>query len=305
MFGYIIVNKAELKFKEFDIYHSYYCGLCQVLKERYGALGQMSLSYDMTFLLMLLTELYEPETRVAHCKCIAHPFEKHETRSNILTEYIADMNVLFTCYKCQDDWEDEKKFIPMVYGRMLEGRSKKQQERYGQKVSTIRLLMQKFTEAEKSGTADIDTMAGLFGEIMAQIVVCREDEWSEILGRFGFFLGKFIYLMDAYEDVEEDIRKGTYNPLKKLYEEPDFEEKCKTILMMMMSECCKEFEKLPIVDNVDILRNILYSGVWCRYEMVRSDRMKKTEQAAHPIEGAMTHENGGTAEKRGTVENDT
>ena len=275
MFGYIIVNKSEMKFKEFDIYHSYYCGLCHALKERYGVLGQLSLSYDMTFILMLLTELYEPETRVEECKCLVHPFEKHVTRSNMLTDYVADMNVLFTCYKCQDDWEDEKKIIRLLYGRLLEGKSKKTKAMYEQKVRTISMLMHDFSDAEKSGTADIDTMAGLFGEVMAQIVVCREDEWSESLKRFGFFLGKFIYLMDAYEDVEEDIRKGNFNPLKKLYQCPDFEEKCKMILTMMMSECCKEFEKLPIVDNVDILRNILYSGVWCRYEMVRNKRINR------------------------------
>ena len=274
MFGYIIVNKDEMKFKEFDIYHSYYCGLCRSLKERYGAAGQMSLSYDMTFLLMLLSSLYEPETEESECRCIAHPFEKHLTRRNLLTDYIADMNVLFTCYKCRDDWEDEKKLTKLVYGKFLEGKSKKMQELYAGKVRKISLLMQNYSEAEEAGKEDIDTMAGLFGKVMAEIVACREDEWSENLRRFGFYLGKFIYLMDAYEDVEEDIKKGNYNPLKKKYEQPDFEEECRVILTMMMSECCKEFEKLPILENAEILRNILYSGVWCRYEAVREKRMQ-------------------------------
>ena len=62
--------------------------------------------------------------------------------------------------------------------------------------------------------------------------------------------------------MEQDIKKGTFNPLKKKYEDPDFEDECKTILMMMMSECCREFERLPLLENVEILRNILYSGVW-------------------------------------------
>lgn len=274
MFGYIIVNKDEMKFKEFDIYHSYYCGLCRSLKERYGAAGQVSLSYDMTFLLMLLSSLYEPETEESECRCIAHPFEKHLTRRNLLTDYIADMNVLFTCYKCRDDWEDEKKLTKLVYGKFLEGKSKKMQELYAGKVRKISLLMQNYSEAEEAGKEDIDTMAGLFGKVMAEIVACREDEWSENLRRFGFYLGKFIYLMDAYEDVEEDIKKGNYNPLKKKYEQPDFEEECRVILTMMMSECCKEFEKLPILENAEILRNILYSGVWCRYEAVREKRMQ-------------------------------
>lgn len=278
VFGYIIVNKDEMKFKEFDIYHSYYCGLCRSLKERYGATGQMSLSYDMTFVLMLLSSLYEPETAVSRCKCIAHPFEQHTTRRNILTDYIADMNVLFTRYKCQDDWEDEKKLTRLVYGKLLEGKSKKVKAVYEEKIRKICLLMQDYADAEQEGKEDIDTMAGLFGKVMAEIVACREDEWTENLRRFGFYLGKFIYLMDAYEDVEQDIKKGTFNPFKKKYGQPDFEEECRVILTMMMSECCKEFEKLPILENVEILRNILYSGVWCRYEAVREKRLKQAKE---------------------------
>lgn len=274
MFGYIIINKAEMKFKEFDIYHSFYCGICRDLKRKYGASGQIALSYDMTFLAMLLTGLYEPETRTGSCKCIAHPFEKHGTRNNIFTEYAADMNALFACYKCRDDWEDERKFWKLVYGRILEGKTGKFRENYGDKLKKISLLMHDFSEAEKSQNADIDTLAGLFGQVMAEIVTPREDEWAESLRAFGFFLGKFIYLCDAYEDVERDIKKGTFNPFKSRFERPDFEEECRTILMMMMSECCREFEKLPILENVEILRNILYSGVWGRYEAVHEKRMQ-------------------------------
>lgn len=303
MFGYIMINKAEMKFREFDIYHSYYCGICRDLKRKYGAAGQLSLSYDMTFLAMLLTGLYEPETRTGSCKCIVHPLEKHVTRNNIFTEYAADMNALFAWYKCQDDWKDEKKLHRLIYGRILEGKTGRLQEAYGEKLRKIGRLMRKFEEAEKAedfrntlgkcgpaeaggnpdkrpmekeGTdSSLDILAGLFGGVMAEIVAVREDEWAEELRRFGFFLGKFIYLMDAYEDVEADSKKGTPNPLKDRYGSPDFEEECRTILMMMMSECCSVFEMLPILEHVEILRNVLYSGVWCRYEAIHEKRRKK------------------------------
>lgn len=275
MFGYIIVNKPEMKFKEFDLYHSFYCGICRDLKERYGVLGQLSLSYDMTFLAILLTALYEPETKTDACRCILHPFEKHQTRRNRYTEYAADMNALFALYKSEDDWEDEKKLRGLIYGNLLRGRTGRRKMLYAEKIKRLSLLMHDFSEAERDGKADIDTMAGLFGNVMAEIVAVQEDEWEEELRRLGFFLGKFVYLCDAYEDVEEDIRRGTYNPFRKLYENPDFEEECRTILMMMISECCREFEKLPIVEYADILRNILYSGVWGRYEVVRQKRKER------------------------------
>ena len=149
MFGYIRINKAEMKFREFDVYQSYYCGICRDLKRKYGAAGQFSLSYDMTFVAMLLTGLYEPETRTGTCRCMVHPLEKHETRNNIYTEYVADMNALFACYKCRDDWKDEKKLHQLLYGRVLEGRSRGLQETYGEKLRRIECLMQDFEETEQ------------------------------------------------------------------------------------------------------------------------------------------------------------
>lgn len=283
MFGYIIVNKAEMKFKEFDVYHSYYCGLCQVLKKRSGWRGQITLSYDMTFVLMLLTALYEPETVHGTCKCVAHPFEKHEIRTNILTEYIADMNVLFSYYKCLDDWDDEKKLHRLLFAKLLEGKTKKQKALYQDKLHKIHMLMHDLTKAEQADSADIDLVSGLWGKVMAEIIACREDEWSDNLRALGYYLGKFIYLLDAYEDIEDDIKKNRYNPLKSSFGMPDFEEECRCILTMLMAQCCKEFEQLPILENVEILRNILYSGVWCRYETVHEKRMKKTEEGTKNV----------------------
>lgn len=275
MFGYIIVNKAEMKFKEFDVYHSYYCGLCQVLKKRYGARGQITLSFDMTFLVMLLSGLYEPETRQDLCRCIAHPLEKHPYQINLMTEYVADMNVLLAYYKCQDDWTDEKKLHKLILGKLLEGKVTENTKLYRNKVERVAELMRKIASLEKEDCEEIDTMAGLFGRVMGEIVACREDEWTENLRSLGCRLGEFIYLLDAYEDVEEDIKKNRYNPLAKRFGQSEFEEDCRMILTMKMSDCCREFEKLPILKDVEILRNILYSGVWCRYETVSRRRAER------------------------------
>lgn len=275
MFGYVIVNKSELKFKEYDVYRSYYCGLCHTLREKYGLKGGATLSYDMTFLLMLLSALYEPEEDCSKCSCILHPFEKQEFRTNVLAEYVADMNVLLTYLKCLDDWEDDKKLHSLFFGKMLEGKTKERQKRYMDKVRKIQMLMHSLSENEKKNLDDVDAMASLFGQVMAEIVACREDEWTESLKKLGFYLGEFIYVMDAYEDIEEDMKKGRYNPLKKKYEQPDFEESARTVLTMIMAECCREFEKLPIIEHADILRNILYSGVWCKYGAIQEKRMKE------------------------------
>jgi len=272
MFGYIIINKAEMKFKEFDVYQSFYCGLCKTLKSKYGNSSQMTLNYDLTFLVILLTGLYEPDTIRGTRRCIARPLEKMPTRINEFSEYAADMSILMSYYKCKDDWVDEKKVTKLLAAQILKPKCKKMQKKYPDKVEKVSRLMAEITLGEANGEADIDAMSGRFGEMMGELFVFKEDEWSYPLHRLGFFLGKFIYLMDAYEDIEEDIKNGNYNPFTNIYNTPEFEKQCKGILTMMIAECSKEFEKLPILEHVDILRNILYSGVWGRYEMIKAKR---------------------------------
>ena len=278
MFGYIIVNKPEMKFREFDVYHGYYCGLCKKLKEHYGKFGQITLSYDMTFVLMVLTSLYEPETIQSKERCVTHPFQKHETRVNEITDYVAHMNILLTYYKCKDDWKDDRKLKQLVLEKILYRKSGFSRNFYREKWKNISHLLDELSKEEEKDNQDIDQMSGMFGQIMAQIMLYQEDEWKELLSRFGFFLGKFIYLMDAYEDIEDDIKQNNYNPLKTRYEKPEFEDMIHQILTMMMAECSKAFEQLPLIDDIEILRNILYSGVWYRYEQVREKREKEKEE---------------------------
>lgn len=278
MFGYIVINKAEMKFKDFDMYQSYYCGLCKSLKECYGRRGQMTLSYDMTFLIVLLTGLYEPETDISTVNCIAHPFEKHTARTNVYSEYAAAMNLILTYYKCKDDWNDDRSKKGYAVMKTLESRMKSIKERYPKKVSCVAANLQKLSILEAENEPNIDLMAGLFGDIMAELFAYRQDEWESSLRKIGFFLGKFVYLMDAYEDVEKDIKTGNYNPFKKDFlENEHFAEDMRGLLTLMMAECSREFEKLPILLHADILRNILYSGVWQRYVLVTGKRNNPNE----------------------------
>ena len=120
-----------------------------MLKKRFGFAGQMTLSYDMTFLVMMLTSLYEPVDNRENKRCIVHPMKKQCCISNEYTEYVADMTVLLSYYKCQDDWEDEKKLHSLIFGKLLEGKSKERQTLYMDKVRRIQLLMHSIKENEK------------------------------------------------------------------------------------------------------------------------------------------------------------
>lgn len=278
MFGYVVMNKPEIKFKDFDMYRSFYCGLCRELKERYGLSGQITLTYDMTFVILLLSGLYEPPTKKGSTRCIVHPVRRQPIRKNAITEYAADMNIFLTYYKCKDDWNDERSIPGFVFGKLLEGKEKKSEKIWSKKVQTIVSCLDELSALEKENAADIDRVSGCFGRIMAEIFAYREDVWEPALRRMGFYFGKFIYLLDAYDDVEEDVKKGNYNPFSKDYIIKGFDDRVKNMLMMMMAETCREFEKLPIIKYTDILRNILYSGVWCRFENVSGKRKKEQEK---------------------------
>lgn len=283
MFGYIVMNKPEIKFRDFDEYKSFYCGLCRELRERYGIGGQISLTYDMTFVILLLDGLYEPGVRKGTTRCAVHPLKKQIVRKSEVTEYAADMNVLLTYYKCMDDWTDEKKLLGLGYGRLLEKRSKRAAQAYKKKTERILELLKTLSQWEKEGEGDLDKMAGCFGRIMEEIFAYKEDHWEKPLRRMGFYLGKFIYLLDAYDDVEKDVKNGNYNPFAKDYTMEGFEEHVRQILIMMLAEACREFERLPIIRHGDILRNILYSGVWCQFEAASKKRREKQEKENESI----------------------
>lgn len=272
MYGYVVVNQPEMKFKEYDIYRSYYCGLCSALKKDYGLKGQLCLSYDMTFLVMLLSGLYEPKTRYGTQRCVAHPIKKHQIRQNKISEYVADMNILMSYYKCMDDWKDERKLVKRIFAGSLSNRIRHIEKKYSKKSRHIKSCLERLSILEKNSETNIDKVSCVFGDLLSEIIVYKEDEWSNNLRRFGDYLGRFIYLMDAYDDLEKDTKERNYNVLSYHTDNKNFDDFCESILKNMMAHCAREFELLPIIENADILRNIIYSGVWTRFEIARRKR---------------------------------
>lgn len=265
MFGYVSANKPELKMKEYYKYKAYYCGLCRTLKEKYGFLGQLTLTYDMTFLVILLTSLYESETRRRELRCALHPVKKQKILQNEITGYAADMNVLLTYYKLLDDWKDEKSKVGLAGIRVFHKTFLRLKEKYPKKCEVIRKSLALLQQCETRGEESIDVASRYFGELMGELFVYKEDVWSETLRKMGFYLGKFIYLLDAYDDVDKDIEANSYNVLMPMYADKDFDRKCEEMLTYILAECTCRFEKLPCVEDVEILRNILYAGVWDKF----------------------------------------
>ncbi len=275
MFGYVVIDKPELRCREFDEYRGFYCGLCKTLGKKHGFLSRLSVSYDLTFLSILLSGLYEPELDGQCERCVVHPCSKHCVIKHDYQEYCADMTVFLTWLKCEDDWKDDKKLGKKIYGSMLAKKAKKIADIYPEKCKKITERMKELSECENREEKDIDKVSGLFGSILEEIFVVKKDNWEGLLRKIGFYLGKYIYVLDAYEDLEQDIKSGHYNPLKFLEAEDNFDLQIKNILTMLIAECCKHYHQLPIVEHEPILDNILYAGVWTGYERVLERKEKK------------------------------
>ena len=165
-----------------------------------------------------------------------HPLSKHTTRYNECVDYAAKMTIVLTYFKCEDDWLDERKISKQAYKRLLRKAYQEIKEEYPDKLAHIETCLHCINDYESQGITNLDEISKYFGEVMGEICAYKDDEWHDELYEFGFYLGKFIYFIDAYEDIEQDLKKGTYNPFKELYQTDQFEDKCKDILELMISE---------------------------------------------------------------------
>ncbi len=272
MFGYITVNADELKMREYRRYRSYYCGVCKSLKWQFGPVAQMTLTYDMSFLGLLLSALYEDETGPKKIRCGVHPFTKHEALWNEYTDYAAAVNVMLAYYKCKDDWTDEKKLHKKGAAAMLFQSFKKAAKHYPKQAKQIETYIQSQADAEAANETDLEAVAGITGELLGRLFSYREDEWQSQLYRMGYYLGEFIYILDAYDDLLKDQKKHNYNPLLTRAAEENFDTDVREILTLVAAESAKAFESMPILQDAEILRNILYSGMWTKFEKVVNER---------------------------------
>lgn len=262
MFGSIICNKKELTKEEAARYQSIYCGLCRAIKNRHGQFERMTVNYDMTFLALFLSSLYEMPEEKGMFRCPAHPFKEQQAASNKYIDYAADMTILLAYYKCKDDWDDERKLFQKLYGNCLEKHMQELRSVYPRQSACVEESLDTLGRLENNGCADPDEIVNSSGRMLSELFVYEEDFWSESLRRFGYELGRFIYLMDAVLDYKHDKKKGNYNPLLVMKKEP---EEMEILLMQAIGNATEVFEKLPIIQDAGIMRNVLYGGVWQAY----------------------------------------
>lgn len=262
MFGFVTANWEELTEQEKNRYTALYCGICRKIRDSFSQTARMGLSYDMAFLALLEMSLYEPEETAEAFRCMAHPLKKREWVDNEYIGYAADMNVALAYYKALDDWQDDGKRHAKLFSDSLRSFYPEIKSRWPRQCQAIEDCIDTLGRMEKQGEENPDLPAGVFGTLMAELMVCREDLWADSLRQLGFQLGRFIYLADAMLDYDRDMKKGSYNPFAGSGKST---KQWEQYLLLAMSRCTAAYEKLPLVQDKSLLDNILYSGVWVQY----------------------------------------
>lgn len=260
MFGYVIANLKELPEEQKHRYSAVYCGVCRRIRGQTGQIARLCLSYDMTFLALLHMSLYEPEETGGPNACALHPISKRPWVDTEAASYAADMNVALAYYNCLDDWQDDRSLTAKWMANQLSPHYARIARQYPRQCAAIEGCLARLARLEQDNCANPDETANCFGSLMAELLVWKEDLWSDTLREMGMHLGRFIYLADAAQDHDQDQKKGKFNPyLAAGIADPAVWE---SHLVLAMGRCTAAFERLPLVQDKQLLDNILYSGVW-------------------------------------------
>lgn len=283
MFGYVTPLKQELKIKDFNRFRSYYCGLCFHIKKDFGNIPRMTLNYDMTFLALLLDGLSLDEVEFDLKRCAPHPTSKKPVIiNNKPLSYAAAMNVALVYYKILDDVQDDHTLYSKVQLLTLSPYKKKFDKSIIELNKLISIKLKDLSDLENNlSFSSIDEICHPFSEIVANILKCYPhkliDDSKELrdnLYNLGYTLGKWIYLIDALDDLKADMEKKKFNPINFLYNDKNLsyielkeniKERIEFTILNCSYNCVEYLSKLPIHRNIDLLNNTLELGMMDKY----------------------------------------
>ena len=269
MFGYVRINKMDLTFREYENYKGYYCGLCKYLKENHGEISRIGLNYDITFLIVILSAIYKPKTNIFEEVCLVSPFKRKKKLINDITEYAASMNILLTYYKLEDNLLDDKGVKDILAYNLYKSKLKMAHKKYPHKSQIIKEQMKILNQLEKNKEYNIDKVSNTFGELMGEIFAYKKDKYEDDLRRIGFNIGKYIYILDAYQDLNEDYKKGRYNPfMEYINKREELKIRVDRLISISLGLLASSIDRLNLQVNRGIIENIVYSGVYLRYKNI-------------------------------------
>ena len=273
-----------MKFKDYDLYKGVYCSLCKAIGKRYGLIARLTLSYDFTFLTILRMAVRENKICMRKSHCSFNPMKKCYdcSESSVDIAYTADVSMLTFYYKIKDNINDSRFFkkllckMLMPYANHIFKKAKRNNPVIAEKLGE---LMDEQARAEKRGVG-VDEAADASAKMLAEMVSTDiESSDDKALRWLGYYLGRWVYLIDAVDDCEDDIKTGSFNPLKKRYNLPDFKEYCERMLSLTVGEAINNMNKLEIYRFYDIIDNVLNYGTECSAKRVIYKEVDRCEKS--------------------------
>ena len=262
MFGYITIDKPELKMREYDVFQGYYCGLCKTLKA-YSEKSRFLLSYDCVFLYLLSAAIAGDEAEIRQENCIAHPIKKHYVIRGKGADYAAAMNILLSYRKFRDDVQDEKSTAAKAASVLFRRDYKKAKKKYPEIAAKLEEGIAELSEKENSGCIEIDEVADTFAKILGLILKELDPVDAISLYEMGYSLGRWLYLVDAYDDLESDREKNRYNVFLNRF--GDDKEAAKAAaeynLYASANAAVRALSRLELLKNKGIIENIIMDSI--------------------------------------------
>ena len=262
MFGYVRPLRPELKCRDFDLYRATYCGLCRCLRRRYGPVAPMLLNFDFTFLALLLWEA-EPSFTPCRGRCHANPLvKKPMCPDSPALELAADATILLTWWKVKDSVADESLWrgIPARLLVILYPAYRKAARQRPDFDRTTRTCLEELAALEREGCPSIDRTADTFARIL-QAAAPEEGERGRVLRQLLYHLGRWIYLVDARDDLAEDRQAERYNPIALRYGPEGDDKSLKQTLDHSLELIGAALQLGEFGCRAPLLENIVYLGL--------------------------------------------
>ncbi len=278
MFGYVKIERAELRVREYEYYRAAYCGLCRSMGKCTGQCSRLTLSYDIAFLSQVRMALLGTAPQFKKRRCIAHPL-----RARVMMEpneqlfYAADASALLAFEKCRDDVADKRGFgrLTAVARKLLLWPAyRRAKRRRAALAAFLREKLTALTVLEKERRASVDEPAAIFGEMLAALFSFElPREAARVAGAIGTKLGRFIYILDAIDDMDRDQKTGNFNPVLLLYGgKPTREQRqmLEDALLVCLDDAAAALDLVGEKSSPRraVLENILYLGMPARLKEI-------------------------------------
>lgn len=281
MFGYVTICRETLSEEDYNIFRAYYCGLCKEIGKRCSQLSRMALSYDITFLALVLSSVQEGASDMKESRCALHPAGKRQcVLKDKAVSYAADMGTVLSYLKSADDWHDDKSVKALLGMMMLRLGVKRARKRYPETYNKIKSCLDELSDLEKEGCGEIDRTADCFANILKLLFTpdfITDTNTRRALEWFGYNIGRWIYIIDAYADMESDFRSDAYNTF--LVDSSGIEEAKNKIrdsigvsLTFTLENVSSAYNLIKIYKNKNILDNIIYLSLKMKQDNILGEK---------------------------------